>query len=228
MNFKGKNYCFTGGLAELKRKKAEQEVILRNGNSQVLINQDLDYLVVGSIIPTDWEIGNYGNKISKTKLLIKNGANIKIVSEMEFMEGLENVSPVNINNVLHSKLLIVRYEALFEDGHLDIDNLEKFITSIHNKYDAHVSASIENPFIYKDLYNKFSDPQIISESLFFQCRIVKKFSISTNSEFFLDTVIKGFESIIGLAGDITWYEKTEGTEYYFNLLNEIPLRTKLQ
>jgi hypothetical protein len=40
-------------------------------------------------------------------------------------------------------------------------------------------------------------------------------------------IAKGFESIKGLDGDISWSEKKEGTASFAKLLQDIPLRTKL-
>jgi hypothetical protein len=171
INFENKSYCFTGGLAELKRTQAEREVRARNGFSQKVINKELDYLVLGSIPSAGWKHGNYGNKIVKAKQLIDQGAKLKIVSEKDFMEGLESVVPTDSGEI-NEKLIIIRYKALFENGNLDIDGLEEYLELIHETSNSHVSASVEEPFIYQDLYNEFSEEQI-DNLLFFQCRIVK-------------------------------------------------------
>lgn len=225
IEFENKSFCFTGGLAELKRTQAEREVRARNGFSQKVINKELDYLVLGSIPSVGWKHGDYGNKIVKAKELIGQKAKLKIVSEKDFMKGLENIAPIDSGEI-DEKLLIIRYKALFENGNLDIDGLEEYLGLVHETSNSHVSASVEEPFIYQDLYNEFSEEEI-DNLLFFQCRIVKHLDLEANSQEFVDTIAKGFESIKGLDGNLTWSEKKEGTASFAKLLLDIPLRTKL-
>ncbi|WP_052705049.1 BRCT domain-containing protein [Flavobacterium sp. 316] len=225
IDFENKSFCFTGGLAELKRTQAEREVRARNGFSQKVINKELDYLVLGSIPSVGWKHGDYGNKIVKAKELIGRKSKLKIVSEKDFMEGLENIAPID-GGEIDEKLVIIRYKALFENGNLDIDGLEEYLELVHETSNSHVSASVEEPFIYQDLYNEFSEEEI-DNLLFFQCRIVKHLNLEANSQEFVDTIAKGFESIKGLDGNLTWLEKKEGTASFAKLLLDIPLRTKL-
>ena len=225
IQFENNSFCFTGKLAELKRTQAEREVRARNGFSQKVINHELTYLVLGSIPSTGWKHGNYGNKIVKAKQLIENGADLKIISEKDFMIGLENITPVD-NGDIDEKLLICRYKALFQNGEMDITALEEFLELLTETTNSHVSATVEEPFIYKDLYDEFSQEDI-DNLLFFQCRIVKHLDLNANSQEFVDTVAKGFESIKGLDGDLTWNEKKEGSASFAKLLQEIPLKTKL-
>jgi hypothetical protein len=51
--------------------------------------------------------------------------------------------------------------------------------------------------------------------------------LEENGQVFVDMISKGFESINGLDGDISWTEKKEGTASFAKLLQEIPLKTKL-
>lgn len=225
IQFENNSFCFTGKLAELKRTQAEREVRARNGFSQKVINNELTYLVLGSIPSAGWKHGNYGNKIVKAKQLIENGADLKIISEKDFMIGLENITPVDSGDI-DEKLLICRYKALFQNGEMDITALEEFMELLTETTNSHVSATVEEPFIYKDLYDEFSQEDI-DNLLFFQCRIVKHLDLNANSQEFVDTVAKGFESIKGLDGDLTWNEKKEGSASFAKLLQEIPLKTKL-
>ncbi|PKG42664.1 BRCT domain-containing protein [Psychroflexus sp. MES1-P1E] len=225
ISFEENSFCFTGKLAELKRTQAEREVRARSGYSQKVINNELTYLVLGSIPSTGWKHGNYGNKIVKAKQLIENGADLKIISEKDFMIGLENIAPVDSGEI-DEKLLIYRYKALFQNGDMDITALEEFLELLTETTNSHVSATVEEPFIYKDLYNEFSQEDI-DNLLFFQCRIVKHLDLDADSQEFVDMIAKGFESIKGLDGDISWSEKKEGTASFAKLLQDIPLRTKL-
>jgi len=225
IEFENKSFCFTGKLAELKRTQAEREVRARNGYSQKVINNELTYLVLGSIPSTGWKHGNYGNKIVKAKQLIENGADLKIISEKDFMIGLENIATLDSGEI-DEKLLICRYKALFGNGDIDLTALEDFLELLTETTDSHISATVEEPFIYKDLYDEFSKEEI-DNLLFFQCRIVKHLDLDADSQEFVDVFAKGFESIEGLDGDISWSEKKEGTASFAKLLQDIPLRTKL-
>ena len=225
VRFDGKSFCFTGKLAELKRTLAEREVRGRNGFSQKVINKELNYLVLGSIPSSGWKHGNYGNKIVKAKQLIANGAELKIVSEKDFMQGLEKYASTDSGEI-DEKLIICRYKALFQNGEIDINALEDYLELLKETSNSHITATIEEPFIYQDLYNEFTEEDI-DNLLLFQCRIVKQFDLEENGQEFVDMISKGFESINGLDGDISWTEKKEGTASFAKLLQEIPLKTKL-
>jgi len=225
VEFDGKSFCFTEKLAELKRTLAEREVRGRNGFSQKVINKELNYLVLGSIASSGWKHGNYGNKIVKAKQLIANGAELKIVSEKDFMQGLEKYASTDSGEI-DEKLIICRYKALFQNGEIDINALEDYLELLKETSDSHITATIEEPFIYQDLYNEFTEEDI-DNLLLFQCRIVKQFVLEENGQEFVDMISKGFESINGLDGDISWTEKKEGTASFAKLLQEIPLKTKL-
>ncbi len=225
IEFEEKSFRFTGKLAELKRTQAEREVRARNGYSQKVINKELTYLVLGSIPSSGWKHGNYGNKIVKAKQLMNDGANLKIISEKDFMVGLEDIATLDSGEI-DEKLLICRYKALFGNGDIDLTALEDFLELLTETTDSHISATVEEPFIYKDLYDEFSKEEI-DNLLFFQCRIVKHLNLNTDSQEFVDLFAKGFESIEGLDGDISWSEKKEGTASFAKLLQDIPLRTKL-
>jgi len=214
VEFDGKSFCFTGKLAELKRTLAEREVRGRNGFSQKVINKELNYLVLGSIPSSGWKHGNYGNKIVKAKQLIANGAELKIVSEKDFMQGLEKYASTDSGEI-DEKLIICRYKALFQNGEIDINALEDYLELLKETSDSHITATIEEPFIYQDLYNEFTEEDI-DNLLLFQCRIVKQFDLEENGQEFVDMISKGFESINGLDGDISWTEKKKEQQVLLN------------
>ena len=225
IEFENKSFCVTGGLSELKRTQAEREVRSRNGFSQKVINRELNYLVLGSIPSPGWKHGDFGNKIQKAKELMNAGAKLKVISEKDFMQGLETITPLE-SGELDEKLLICRYKALFQNGEMDIDALEEYLNIISETSNSHVTASVEEPFIYQELYDEFSE-QDIENLLFFQCRIVKHFALEDNCQEFVDNIARGFEAIKGLDGDISWSEKKEGSASFAKLLQDIPIRTKL-
>jgi len=225
VTFENKSFCFTGGLAELKRTQAEREVRARKGFSQKVINKELDFLVLGSIPSPGWKHGDYGNKTHRALELINDGAKLKIISENDFMESLENYVPIGSGEI-NDKLLICRYKSLFQNGELDIEALELFLKLVNETANSHVTATIEEPYIYKELYNEFSEENL-ENLLFFQCRIVKQFVLEASCQEFVDTIAIGFEGIKGLDGDISWSEKKEGSASFAKLLQDIPIRTTL-
>lgn len=220
IDFDSKTFCFTGKLAELKRTQAEREVRARNGLSQKVINENLDYLVIGSIPSSGWKHGNYGNKIEKARQLVGEGAKLKLIPENAFMVALENVVPSDSGDI-DEKILICRYKALVKNGDFDIDGLEQYLELLKETKNSHVSASIEEPFIYQDLYDEFEADEI-DDLLFFQCRIVKHFPLDADCQEFVDGIAIGFEDIDGMDGDLTWTEKKEGTASFAKLIQEIP------
>ncbi len=109
---------------------------------------------------------------------------------------------------------------------MDITGLEEYLDFLKDTTDSHITVSVEEPFIYRDLFNQF-DSHGIEDLLLFQCRILKHFNLETNTQEFVDDVARGFESIDGLDGDLTFNEKKEGSATFVKLLKDIPLNTKL-
>ena len=63
-HFAIKSFCFTGKLAELRRTQAKREARARGGLTSKVVNENLDYLVVGSIPATGWKHDSYGHMLS--------------------------------------------------------------------------------------------------------------------------------------------------------------------
>ena len=226
IEFENKTFCFTGKMSELKRTMAEREVRSRNGLSQSTIDASLDYLVIGSISSPAWKFGKYGNKINKARTLVSEGAKTKIVSEVSFMKALETIAPTGAGEI-DEKILICRYKALVSNGEFDIIGLEEFLKILAETEDSHVTATIEEPFIYQDLYDEYSKEDI-ENLLLFQCRLVKHFPLDVDTQEFVDAIAKGFESLEGVDGDLSWSEKIEGSASYAKLFKQIPQNTSLQ
>lgn len=221
IDFKGKSFCFTGQLAELKRTQAEREVRSRQGLTQKAINGDLDYLIIGSIPSIGWKFGDYGNKIVKaTQIIEERISNLKLVFEDDFMLALENVPTID-SGELDTKLLVIRYSALVKNGEFDIDALESHLVFIQKELEFHANVRIEEPFIYQDLYNRF-DGKDLSGLILIRSRMVKILPLDFKSQTLVDDITRGFEKIKGLDGELTFSEKQEGTASFVSLLKEIP------
>jgi hypothetical protein len=226
ITFSGKSFCFTGNMAELKRTQAEREVRSRLGLSQKIVNPQLDYLVIGSIPSIGWKHGDYGNKIEKARQLLKDkNSKLKLVSEHDFILGLENI-PVSDSGEIDEKLLVVRYTTFVSNGEFDLNALEDHLRFMQETAGCHVNVSIEEPYIYKDLYNQYAEKDL-NNLLLIRCRLVKHLPLDFHSQLFVDDIARGFEIIKGLDGEITFSEKKEGTASFSTLLKTIPQKIKL-
>lgn len=80
-------FCFTGTFAFGKRKDCEQQIIERAGKIGNL-NANLNYLVIGIYATDSWAQSSWGRKIEKAISLNEKSANIKIISEADWVERL--------------------------------------------------------------------------------------------------------------------------------------------
>ncbi len=84
--FAGMTFVFTGKMATLERKPAEQLVVKMGGTALDAVNKALTYLVVG-------DLKKPGEKSTKEKAadkLVAAGATIKIISETEFLSMVDD------------------------------------------------------------------------------------------------------------------------------------------
>lgn len=224
IEFNGKSFCFTGLLSQLKRTHAEREVRERLGLTQKNVNPSLNYLVIGSVPSPAWKYGNYGNKIEQAISFQEDGSKINVISEHDFMEALENSTSI-VNGDIDCKLLMVRYKSLLISTFYDHNAIEVFLTKLQSN-GFHVTASLEPPYIYQNLYNKFQGKDL-ENLLYLNVRIVKELHIGYNSQQLMDDIAIEFEKIKGLDGEISFSEKKEGTASFISLLKSIPQNVSL-
>ncbi|MBU8893552.1 MAG: 3'-5' exoribonuclease [Bacteroidales bacterium] len=225
INFKNNIFCFTGKLSELNRSQAEKEVRSRTGLTQKTINNQLDYLIIGSIPSSGWKHGNYGLKIEKALELSNKNSKLKIISEEDFMIALENSTECDKGEI-DQKFVSFRYEALLENGDFDIDSLEKFLIDFNESSNSHITAKFEDPNILQALYGRFKGEDV-ENSILFRCRIVKQFPLNKNIQEFINSIVSKLEEIDGVKGNFIYSEKKEGTASYAKLFQEIPSNIKL-
>ena len=79
----GKSFLFTGKMAAMTRGDAEKQVEENGGELGSGVTRDLDYLVIGS---EGYRNQEKGNKWVKAEALIQKGADLKIISEEEFLK----------------------------------------------------------------------------------------------------------------------------------------------
>jgi DNA ligase (NAD+) len=88
----GESFVFTGKMAKLERKAAQQKVEALGGTAPDAVSKNTTYLVVGD----DKSDGKKSTKEKTAEKLIAAGATLKIVSESDFLariEALEHPAP---------------------------------------------------------------------------------------------------------------------------------------
>lgn len=96
IDLKGASFLFTGKMATLKRKDAEDQVKATGGSVAGSVSAKLHYLVIGDEGSPLYGHGKKGDKQTKAESLNAAGANIKIISETAFLKmlagGVQEVS----------------------------------------------------------------------------------------------------------------------------------------
>lgn len=219
IHFENHSFCFTGKLVELKRTQAERETRAHGGLTTKIINNHLDYLVVGSIPSTGWIHGDYGRKIEKALEIQKtNNGKPFFIQESNFMEAILHSNTINSGDI-DAKAIVCKYHFITKPDGFDNTAFEDWIELLQQSKGCHVSVIIEEPYYLQIFYdtNNTKDDEIL-----INCRIVKQIDLDENSQSFVDDIARGFESINGIDGSLEWFEKTEGTAGYIRLLKEIP------
>ncbi|MEK6238060.1 MAG: BRCT domain-containing protein, partial [Planctomycetales bacterium] len=88
IDLQGAAILFTGKLATMSRKEAQEKVRQANGSPASSVNAKLNYLVIGDEGSPLYGAGKKGSKQKKAESLIEDGAEIKIVSETAFLQML--------------------------------------------------------------------------------------------------------------------------------------------
>ena len=81
------SFCFTGTFAFGNRKACEAAIIERQGITGNL-NATLNYLVIGIYATDSWAQSSWGRKIEKAVSLNTKNSEIKIISEVDWVESL--------------------------------------------------------------------------------------------------------------------------------------------
>lgn len=86
----GKSFAFTGDLATMTRKHAQEEVLRRGGSIPSSVTRNLDYLVVGNRnSPLFNGNGKKGKKLLKVEEINQRAETIKIITEGQFIDMLQ-------------------------------------------------------------------------------------------------------------------------------------------
>lgn len=88
IDLKGASFVFTGKLATMTRKEAEEKVSGANGTNYDAVSAKLAYLVIGDEGSPLFGAGKKGSKQVKAEQVNAGGGNIKIISETAFLKML--------------------------------------------------------------------------------------------------------------------------------------------
>ena len=88
VDLKGASFVFTGKLATMTRKEAEDKVAAANGTNFDAVSSKLHYLVIGDEGSPLYGAGKKGSKQLKAEGVNAGGGNIKIISETAFLKML--------------------------------------------------------------------------------------------------------------------------------------------
>lgn len=87
IEFKDKQFCFTGISKNFKRKDLEEKINKLGGIYRDNITQKTDYLIIGEDSNPCWAYSCYGRKVEKAVNMRKEGSKISIVKEIDFIDA---------------------------------------------------------------------------------------------------------------------------------------------
>lgn len=223
LEFAGRSFCFTGKLADLKRSAAERETRARGGLTSKDVNDQLDYLVVGSIPATGWKHGSYGRKIEKARSLApSNGGRPVLVPESVFIEALALVCATN-SGAIDAKVFVVTHKFVAANEHaFDRESFENTLASLRHDLGCHVSVRAYLAAACRDLYGDETLESVPGSYLVVETRFVQQLTLDDDCDGTVDAIERALEAVEGVDGSARWFERTEGSTAYVRLLREIP------
>ncbi len=95
LQFDRKVFVFTGQLAAMRRRQAEESVKARGGMVAGKVSMATSYVIVGSRGSASWKFGeDGGRKLAAARF--QHGTRAEIIGEAEFLQALE-AAPCNIS-----------------------------------------------------------------------------------------------------------------------------------
>ena len=86
--FKDASFCFTGNFLFGTRAACERAITQRGAIALDNVKKDLDYLVIGTMVSSDWANTSHGRKIEKAVEYQSKGCPILIISEAHWVKHL--------------------------------------------------------------------------------------------------------------------------------------------
>lgn len=90
IDFKDKNFCFTGASTKATRKDFEALIPSIGGTFSKAITKKTNYLIIGNNGNICWAYSCYGRKVEQAITLRKNGTKIIIIHENDFWDAVED------------------------------------------------------------------------------------------------------------------------------------------
>ena len=84
--FTGNLFCLSGNFVYGPKNRVAESIVERGGNATDRLTQDVNFLLVGSIVNKAWAHGSYGRKIEKA---MTDWRHIAIISEEHWTAALE-------------------------------------------------------------------------------------------------------------------------------------------
>lgn len=225
--FDDHSFCFTGKMVGLKRTEAEREARARGGFTSGVVNERLDYIVIGSIPATGWKHGSYGRKIEKALATRATAGKPLFVPEEAFMDALA-ATPTTNSGEIDAKVLVATYKFLAEGlASFDTTGLEAWLEQLQQDLLFHVSVSAYPAFSYDELYGGDVRSGASADTIVVQCRFVRQLELHEDGQQLVDEVERGFERIQGVDGSTRWFERREGSSDYIRLLRDVPQSLRL-
>ena len=223
IKFSGRSFCFTGGMADLKRSAAERETRARGGLTTDAVNDRLDYLVIGSIPSHGWKHGDYGSKIEKARALRDSGApRPSLVREREFLDALAACAILN-EGLVDTQVFVANYRFVAASlDSFDVAAVESTLAALAEE-GYHVRASACDLRLTAGLFTGEGATGHVVE-----LRLVRQFPLGVDIAALATPIERRFEGIQGVDGRLKWFTRMEGSASYIRLVREIPTRLRLE
>jgi len=88
VQFDGSSFCFTGNFLYGTRSACERAIEQRGAHALSGIRVDLSYLVIGTMVSSEWANTTHGRKIEKAIEYQNNGRPLLIISEEHWIKYL--------------------------------------------------------------------------------------------------------------------------------------------
>lgn len=90
VSFNGKVFCCTGKFIHGTRTNCHKDIIAVGGQVAESMTNDVDYLVIGALVSSEWMYQSFGRKIEKAALLREKRGKPAIITEQKWAEALRN------------------------------------------------------------------------------------------------------------------------------------------
>lgn len=87
VEFKDKQFCFTGISKQYKRKDIEDKIESLGGHYNDNVTKSTNYLIIGQESNPCWAYSCYGRKVEKAVNMRKEGSKISIIKEIDFIDA---------------------------------------------------------------------------------------------------------------------------------------------